>query len=442
MRVLVVGSGGREHALCWKIKQSPLVKTLYCAPGNPGISRHAECVDIKISDIEGLLRFARAEEIDITVVGPEFPLSLGIADRFTEEGLGVFGPSKAASEIETSKVFSKNLMRKYGIPTAFFSSFDDFEQAVDWVKEVKPPLVIKADGLASGKGVFICRTESEAVEVLDDIMRRKIFGDSGDRVVIEEFLSGEEASFFAVTDGTNVLPLESCQDHKALLDGDQGPNTGGMGAYSPAPVITPGMSREIMSSIIIPTVKALKDEGREYKGVLYAGLMIEDGKARVLEYNCRFGDPETQPLMMRMKSDIVPVLSAVAGRGLSGEKVEWRDEASVCVVMASRGYPGDYKKGAHITGLDALEDMENVMVFHAGTAVGNGGIVTDGGRVLGVTALGRTIPDAINLAYQAVGKVNCDSLCFRSDIGKKALRHILLTGGASGGPAREEANSG
>ncbi len=428
MKVLVVGSGGREHALCWKIRQSPLVKTLYCAPGNPGISKHAECVDIKVSDIEGLLRFARAEEIGLTVVGPEFPLSLGIADRFAEEGLSIFGPTRAASEIETSKVFSKNLMRKYGIPTAFFSAFADFEEAVEWVKEVKPPLVIKADGLASGKGVFICRTETEAVEVLDDIMRRKIFGDSGDRVVIEEFLSGEEASFFALSDGTNVLPLESCQDHKALLDGDQGPNTGGMGAYSPAPVITPELTQEIMRLIIIPTVKALKEEGREYKGVLYAGLMIEGGQARVLEYNCRFGDPETQPLMMRMNSDIVPVLSAVAGKGLSREKVEWKDAASVCVVLASKGYPGDYKRGAPITGLDIVEGMENVVAFHSGTSAGNGGIVTDGGRVLGITALGGTIPEAINLAYQAVGKVNCDSLCYRTDIGKKALRHVLLTG--------------
>ncbi len=427
MKVLVVGSGGREHALCWKIRQSPLVKTLYCAPGNPGISRSAKCVDIKVSDIEGLLRFARAEEVDLTVVGPEFPLSLGIADRFNEEGLAVFGPTKAASEIETSKVYSKNLMRKYGIPTAFFSTFEDFEMAVEWVKEVKPPLVIKADGLASGKGVFICRTEKDAYEVLDDIMRRKIFGDSGDRVVIEEFLSGEEASFFAVTDGTNVLPLESCQDHKALLDGDQGPNTGGMGAYSPAPIITPGMSEVIMSRIIIPTVRALKEEGREYKGVLYAGLMIEGTESRVLEYNCRFGDPETQPLMMRMVSDIIPLLSAVAGRGLSDEKVEWKDEASVCVVMASKGYPGDYKKGALITGLDRVEGMENVVAFHSGTSASNGNILTDGGRVLGITALGRTIPDAINLAYQAVGKVNCDSLCYRTDIGEKALRHVLFT---------------
>ena len=425
MKVLVIGSGGREHALCWKIRQSPLVKTLYCAPGNPGIARQAKCVDIKVSDIEGLLRFARAEEIDLTVVGPEFPLSLGIADRFNEEGLAIFGPTRAASEIETSKVFSKNLMKKYGIPTAFFSTFDDFQEALEWVKEVKPPLVIKADGLASGKGVFICRTETEAAEVLDDIMRRKIFGDSGDRVVIEEFLSGEEASFFAVSDGRNVIPLESYQDHKALLDGDRGPNTGGMGAYSPAPVITPDLTDEIMRRIIIPTVNALKEEGREYRGVLFAGLMVEGSEPRVLEYNCRFGDPETQPLMMRMDSDIVPILSAAAGKGLSVETIKWKDEASVCVVLASKGYPGDYKKGALITGLDNVDDMDNVVAFHSGTSADNGNIVTDGGRVLGITALGRTIPDAINLAYKAVGKVDCDSLYYRTDIGKKALRYVL-----------------
>ncbi len=424
MKVLVVGSGGREHALCWKIQQSPLVKKLYCAPGNPGIARHAECVDIKVSDIEGLVRFARAEEIDLTVVGPEFPLSLGIVDRFNEENLKIFGSTKAASEIETSKVFSKNLMKKYDIPTAFFSAFDDFQDAVDWVREVKPPLVIKADGLAAGKGVIICQTEQEATEVLDDIMRRKIFGDSGDRVVVEEFLRGEEASFFAFTDGTNVIPLESSQDHKALLDGDEGPNTGGMGAYSPAPVITPELSEIIMNSIMIPTIKALKEEGREYKGILYAGLMIEDSDIKVLEFNCRFGDPEAQPLLMRMKSDIVPVLSAIAGKGLSGETVEWKDEASVCVVLASRGYPGDYKKGAVIKGLEELDEMENVMAFHAGTSVSDGNIVTDGGRVLGVTALGRTVPDAIELAYRAVGRIECDSLYYRTDIGKKALLYI------------------
>lgn len=424
MKVLVVGSGGREHALCWKIRQSPLVKTLFCAPGNPGIAKCAECVDIKVSDIEGLLRFARAEEIDLTVVGPEFPLSLGIVDRFTEENLKIFGSTKLASEIETSKVFSKNLMKKYDIPTAFFSTFHDFQDAVDWVREVKPPLVIKADGLAAGKGVIICQTEDEAIEVLEDIMIRKIFGDSGDRVVVEEFLKGEEASFFAFTDGTNAIPLESLQDHKPLLDGDEGPNTGGMGAYSPAPVVTPELSEIIMSKVMMPTINALKEEGREYKGILYAGLMIDNSDIKVLEFNCRFGDPEAQPLLMRMKSDIVPVLDAIAGKGLSGETIEWKDEASVCVVLASRGYPGDYKKGVVIQGLEDLDKMENVIAFHAGTSLRDGKIVTDGGRVLGVTALGRTVPDAIELAYKAVGKIDCSSLYYRTDIGKKALRYI------------------
>lgn len=424
MKVLVVGSGGREHALCWKIAQSPLVRALYCAPGNPGIARHAQCVDIKVSDVEGLLRFARAEEIVLTVVGPEFPLSLGIADRFEEEGLGVFGPSMAAAEIETSKVFSKNLMKKYGIPTAFFSTFTDFDEAVAWVSEVKPPLVIKADGLASGKGVFVCQTESEAHDVLDDIMRRKIFGDSGDRVVIEEFLRGEEASFFAVTDGVGVVPLEASQDHKALLDGDLGPNTGGMGAYSPAPVVTPELADTVMRTVMIPVVRAMKEEGRLYKGVLYAGLMIKNGEPKVLEFNCRFGDPETQPLLMRMKSDIVPVLNAVAGGGLSGQGIEWKDDAAVCVVLASKGYPGDYKKGAPLDGLEKLDEMDNVIAFHSGTSVDGGRIVSDGGRVLGVTALGPTIQEAIKLAYKAVGKIDCESLCYRTDIGRKALQHL------------------
>lgn len=424
MKVLVVGSGGREHALCWKIAQSPLVGTLYCAPGNPGIAKYAKCVDIKTHDIDGYLRFARSNEIDLTVVGPEFPLSLGIVDRFNEEGLHIFGPAKAAAEIETSKAFSKYLMKKYDIPTAFFSVFSDYDEAVAWVREVKPPLVIKADGLAAGKGVFVCQTEEEAIQALDDVMRKKIFGDSGDTVVVEEFLRGEEASFFALTDGTNVIQLEACQDHKALLDGDQGPNTGGMGAYSPAPIVTPRIADLVMSRIMLPTVKAMREEGREYKGVLYAGLMIEDGNPKVLEFNCRFGDPETQPLMMRLESDIVPVLRAVAGKGISRETVEWKDDAAVCVVMASKGYPGDYKKGASIGGLDEIEDMDGVEAFHSGTALDGGKVVTDGGRVLGVTALGESIQDAIRHAYKAVGKVDCEQLYYRTDIGRKALQHI------------------
>ena len=424
MKVLVVGGGGREHAFCWKISQSPLVNSLYCAPGNPGISKHAECVDIKVSDIEGLLRFARAEEIDLTVVGPEQPLALGIVDRFNEENLDIFGPTQAAAEIESSKVYSKNLMKKYDIPTAFYSTFTKFEDAVSWVKEVKAPLVVKADGLAGGKGVIICRSEKETIEVLDDIMRRKMFGDSGDTVVVEEFLQGEEASFFAFTDGEKVLPLVSSQDHKALLDGDEGPNTGGMGAYSPAPVITPELSEIIMERVMNPTVRALEREGRLYKGILYAGLMINGEDLKVLEFNCRFGDPEAQPLLMRMRSDIVPLLNAIAGKGLTDEKIEWSDQASVCVVMSSRGYPGDYKKGFAIEGIKEAEDTGNVMVFHAGTAHENGKIITNGGRVLGVTALGDTIPEAIELAYEAVGKIDSESLYFRTDIGEKALKYL------------------
>jgi phosphoribosylamine--glycine ligase len=424
MKVLVVGSGGREHALCWKIRQSPLVEAVFCAPGNAGISKHAECVNIKATDIENLIRFVKAEGIELTVVGPELPLALGIVDRFTEEKLRIFGPTRLAAEIESSKVFAKNLMRKYKIPTAFFSTFYSFEDAVRWVKEVKPPLVVKADGLAAGKGAVVCHTEEEAIEVLDAMMRGGIFGDAGSRVVIEEFLEGEEASFFAFTDGEAIVPLETSQDHKALLDGDQGPNTGGMGAYSPAPVVTPEVYKKIMDQIVVPTINALREEGRRYKGVLYVGLMIKDGEPKVLEFNSRFGDPEAQVLITRMKSDIVPVLNAVVDERLSEEIVEWKNEASVCVVMASRGYPGDCKKGIEIKGLENLEAMENVFVFHSGTAFSNGKIVTDGGRVLSVTALGKTIPEAIYLAYSAVSKIDDGSLYYRKDIGKKALKYL------------------
>ncbi len=424
MKVLVVGGGGREHALCWKISQSPMVKGLFCAPGNVGISKHATCVDIKVTDIDSLVRFAKAEEIDLTVVGPEIPLSLGIVDRFQEEDLNIFGPNKAAAEIESSKVYSKNLMKKYDIPTAFFSTFYDYEEAVNWVREVKPPLVIKADGLAAGKGVIICHTEDEAVNVLDDIMNSKIFGDSGNQVVIEEFLQGEEVSFIAFTDGENVVPLESSQDHKALLDGDKGPNTGGMGAYSPAPIITPELHETIMNQIMIPTVRALKQEGREYKGILYAGLMIDGADIKVLEYNCRFGDPEAQPLLMRMRSDIVPLMNTISKGGVAQGDIQWYDSASVCVVLASKGYPGDYKKGFQIDRIEEVNNMDGVLVFHSGTSKDDSNIIANGGRVLGVTALGDSIPDAINAVYKAVNHIDCESLYFRTDIGKKALKYI------------------
>lgn len=424
MKVLVVGGGGREHALCWKISKSPIVKALFCAPGNVGISKHATSVDIKVTDIESMVRFARAEEIDLTVVGPEIPLSLGIVDRFQEENLNIFGPNKAAAEIESSKVYSKNLMKKYDIPTAFFSTFYDYGDAVNWVKEVKPPLVIKADGLAAGKGVIICHTEDESIDALDGIMRSKIFGDSGNRVVIEEFLQGEEVSFIAFTDGENVLPLASSQDHKALLDGDKGPNTGGMGAYSPAPIVTSELHGAIMNQVMIPTVRALKEEGRVYKGILYAGLMIEGTDIKVLEFNCRFGDPEAQPLLMRMRSDIVPIMRAISRGGVAEGEIQWYDQASVCVVMASKGYPGDYKKGFQIDRIDDVNDMDGVIVFHSGTSRDGSNIVANGGRVLGVTALGDNIPDAISTAYNAVNHIDCELLYFRTDIGKKALKYI------------------
>ncbi|MCZ6468035.1 MAG: phosphoribosylamine--glycine ligase [Candidatus Dadabacteria bacterium] len=424
MKVLVVGGGGREHALCWKISKSPIVKALFCAPGNVGISKHATSVDIKVTDIESMVRFARAEEIDLTVVGPEIPLSLGIVDRFQEENLNIFGPNKAAAEIESSKVYSKNLMKKYDIPTAFFSTFYDYGDAVNWVKEVKPPLVIKADGLAAGKGVIICHTEEESIYALDGIMRSKIFGDSGNRVVIEEFLQGEEVSFIAFTDGENVLPLASSQDHKALLDGDKGPNTGGMGAYSPAPIVTSELHEAIMNQVMIPTVRALKEEGRVYKGILYAGLMIEGTDIKVLEFNCRFGDPEAQPLLMRMRSDIVPIMRAISRGEVAEGEIQWYDQASVCVVMASKGYPGDYKKGFQIDRIDDVNDMDGVIVFHSGTSRDGSNIVANGGRVLGVTALGDNIPDAISTAYNAVNHIDCELLYFRTDIGKKALKYI------------------
>jgi phosphoribosylamine--glycine ligase len=422
MNVLVIGSGGREHALCWKIKQSPKVRRVYCAPGNAGIAEEAKCVDIKETDIDSLLRFAIASEIDLTVVGPEIPLALGIVDRFEEHGLRIFGPTKAAARIESSKSFAKNLLKKYRIPTGFFSVFSDFTEALRWVEEVKPPLVIKADGLAAGKGVVVCRTEDEARDTLDAILNGRLFGDAGDRVVIEEFLEGQEVSFLAFTDGDTLVPLPSSQDHKQLLDGDQGPNTGGMGAYSPTPFVTSELQDRIMKEVMIPAVRAMKEEGYPYKGVLYAGLMLTDGRFKVLEFNCRFGDPEAQVLLTRMDSDIVPIFEAAIEGRLSAESIKWKSEASACVVMASKGYPGDYKKGAPIEGLDEVKRMERVKVFHAGTALRDGCIVTNGGRVLGVTALGDTIRDAVETAYRAVKAIRCEQLQYRTDIGGKAIR--------------------
>lgn len=421
MRVLVVGSGGREHALCWKIVQSPLVDQIFCAPGNAGISRIARCVDIKSMDIESLVRFSKAEEIDITIVGPEQPLARGIVDKFNDEKLRIFGPSKQAAMIESSKVFAKNLMRKYEIPTPFFSTFSNFSDAVNWVKEVKAPLVVKADGLAGGKGVVVCRSEDQIIDTLDSFMRGRIFGDAGATVVIEELVEGEEVSYFVFTDGERVIPLEPSQDHKALLEGDKGPNTGGMGAYSPAPLVTREMHEKIMERIMVPIINALDREGKRYKGVLYAGLMIRDFEPTVLEFNCRFGDPETQPLMMRMKSDIVPIINAVVDGDLNGYEIEWNPDASVCVVIAAKGYPGDYKTGIELKGIEAMEDLENVVVFHAGTTAMDGKVVSNGGRILGITTTGKTISESRDLAYRAIALMDNEDIYFRTDIGKKAL---------------------
>jgi len=422
MKVLVVGGGGREHALVWKIGLSPRVSKVYCAPGNAGISRQAEIVAIKPNEIDALLQFALKEKIDLTVVGPEDPLTRGIVDRFESAGLAIFGPSRRAAEIEGSKAFAKALMEKYQIPTGAYSVFEDPEEARVYVRQRGAPIVVKADGLAAGKGVVICKTVEEAIHWIDRMMVERIFGDAGKRVVIEEHLTGEEASFIALTDGQTILPLASSQDHKAVFDGDEGPNTGGMGAYSPAPVVTEEVDRKIMETILQPLIKGMEKEGRPYRGVVYAGLMISEGQPKVLEFNARLGDPETQPIFMRLQSDIVPVFEACIRGGLSRFRLEWDPRPSFCVVMASKGYPGDYEKGKVIKGLDEVARMEDLFVFHAGTALQDGEVVTNGGRVLGVTGLGENIQEAIERTYQAVRKISWEGVHYRTDIAQKALK--------------------
>jgi phosphoribosylamine--glycine ligase len=421
MKVLVVGGGGREHALVWKISQSPKVTKIYCAPGNAGISEQAAMVSIKANDLNGLLAFALKEEINLTVVGPEDPLTKGIVDLFESKGLFIFGANQKAAEIEGSKAFAKEMMKKYYIPTAFYEIFDSRNEALKYIRKLGAPIVVKADGLAAGKGVIVCKTVEEAIQSVDKIMVEKIFGEAGNRVVVEEYLVGEEASYIAFTDGKTILPMASSQDHKPIFDGDEGPNTGGMGAYSPAPVVTDKVHEKILEKILRPLIQGMGEEGRPYKGVLYAGLMIHDSQPKVLEFNARFGDPETQPVLMRMKGDIVPILEACIKGNLSQYQIEWDNRASVCVVMASKGYPGDYEKGKAIKGLKEVSQMKDVFVFHAGTGLKDGQIVTNGGRVLGVTGLGKDIPRAIEKAYQAVKKISWDGVHYRRDIGQKAL---------------------
>lgn len=418
MRVLILGSGGREHALAWKIAQSPKVNKIYCAPGNAGTASVAENIDISPDNIQALLNFALIKGIGLTVVGPEQPLVKGIADSFEESGLRVFGPSQRAAEIEGSKVFCKDLMKKYGIPTARYESFNSLDQVKLFTKEDEP-VVVKASGLASGKGVVLCRNGKEARSAIQSIMQGKVFGNAGDQVVIEEFLTGQEVSLLAFTDGKTILPLESAQDHKAAFDDDKGPNTGGMGAYSPAPIFTDELKKKVVDEIMIPTVRAMAKEGRYYRGILYAGLMVTESGPKVLEFNARFGDPETQPIMMRIKNDIVPIFEACIDGTLATQTLQWKPESTVCVVMAAKGYPGSYEKGNEITGLN-LDENQQAMVFHAGTKLDNGKVLTNGGRVLGVTALGLNINQAIKNAYSVVDKIKWDGIHFRKDIGSKA----------------------
>jgi len=422
MKILVIGGGGREHALVWKISQSPLVDKIYCAPGNPGIGRIAENIPIKVDALPELLAFAKREGIGLTVVGPELPLSLGIVDLFEEYGLRIFGARRNAALIEASKAFSKDLMKKYDVPTAFYEVFTEVEPAVEFIRKHGAPIVVKADGLAAGKGVIVAQSEDEAVSAVKEMLSGNSFGDAGSRVVVEEFLRGEEASFLAFTDGKNIIPLASAQDHKAVFDNDKGPNTGGMGAYSPAPVVTPAIHEKAMQEVMRRTVDGMAAEGRPYRGVLYAGLMIDGDSVKTLEFNARFGDPECQPLLMRMKSDIVPILMAVAEGDISGIKIEWHDMAAVCVVMAAAGYPGDYPKGDLISGLDAAGKIDDLFVFHAGTGARDNGFVTNGGRVLGVTGRGTTVAEAIKKAYEGVAVISWQGVQFRTDIGKKALK--------------------
>jgi phosphoribosylamine--glycine ligase len=424
MNVLIVGGGGREHSLAWKIAQSPQVRKIFCAPGNPGISQVAECVNIGVDQIDLLYKFAVKESIDLTVVGPEAPLVDGIVDVFSKNGLKVFGPNKKAAILEDSKVFSKSLLKKHAIPTADFKCFDDHSQAKRYVLSRGAPIVVKADGLSKGKGVFVCKTNDEAVQAIDSIMKDKVFGNAGNKVVIEECLTGEEVSLLAFTDGSTIVPMESSQDHKTVFDGDKGPNTGGMGAYSPVPIMTRELYRRVEKDILVPTVHAMNREGRPYKGVLYIGLMITSAGPMVLEFNVRFGDPEAQVILTRMKSDIVPIMLATISGELDKIDLEWHSRASVCVVMASGGYPGKYDNGMEIIGLDSLKDQEGICVFHAGTKLVNNKLVTNGGRVLNVVAYGDDIDDAHKKVYKAISKISFDGGHYRKDIASKAMKGL------------------
>lgn len=424
MKILIVGGGGREHALAWKICRSNHVEKLYCAPGNPGIAvlEKTECVELAVDAIDALLTFSRDNQIDLTVVGPEIPLSGGIVDAFNEAGLKIFGPTRLAAEIESSKIFAKNLMQKYDIPTAAYETFDDVESALDYVS-VRPDrdgFVVKADGLAAGKGVFICKSGEEAASAIRSMMVDRQFGTSGSRIIIEEFMQGDETSVFAICDGLDYVLLSPAQDHKRIFDEDRGPNTGGMGAYAPAPIVTSELMDRIRTEIVERTLRAMQSEGRTYRGVLYCGLMITGKGPRVVEFNCRFGDPETQVVLPLLETDLVEILMAATEGNLASINVRLSSDFAACVVMASGGYPGAYEKGKQILGIEQLFDPKTV-VFHAGTASKDGKLVTAGGRVLGVTATGTSLESAIESAYAGVGSIRFEGQYFRRDIGRRGL---------------------
>lgn len=422
MKVLIVGSGGREHALVWKMSQSEQVSQVFAAPGNGGMKKHAELVSLKTH--EEILNFVKERQIDLTVIGPEIPLVEGLVDKLDTAGVKSFGPTAAAAALEGSKAFAKDFMKRHQIPTSASETFTEVQPALDYLQTLPAPYVIKADGLAAGKGVLICDSLEKAQASVKDMLENKTFGEASNKIVIEEFMQGEEASCFAITDGKDFILFPSCQDHKRIGELDTGLNTGGMGAYTPAPVVTPEMEQKIIEQIVKPTINGMSKEGHPYKGVLYIGLMIIDGQPRVVEYNCRFGDPECQPLMMKLKSDLFPLLMAVSDGTLARQKPEWNEESVACIVLASEGYPGSYEKGRIISGIDAQsEDSSPWSVFHAGTCLDGSVYRTNGGRVLGVTAMGKTLEMALDEAYKAVRRIHWDGMNYRRDIGLKGLRH-------------------
>ncbi len=426
MKVLVIGSGGREHALVWKLSRSKDVDVVYCVPGNGGISETAICIDMNVNDTKGLIAFTRKEKIDLVVVGPENPLASGIVDAFEKEDIPIFGPRQKGALIETSKVFTKELLRKYEIPTAEFMVFSEYSEAKKYLMGLKPPYVIKADGLCAGKGAYVIDDAEDGEKVLKDLLINKIYGDAGSRVVVEDFLPGIEASYLVFSDGKSILPMLASQDHKPLLDNDKGPNTGGMGAYTPVPFIDSLLEKTINQNIMIKTVQALQKEGVVYKGVLYDGLMLSGGTPYTLEFNARFGDPETQPILFHMESDILPViLACVEGRLNTIERIKWKQGVSICVVIASKGYPEKPEKGMLINGLNELKNKKDIMVFHAGTKKMDNKFYTSGGRVLGVTATGDDYRDAIRKVYDAVSCINFEGMQYRKDIGAKALKYSV-----------------